>query len=102
MADATDYFDDNLDEVFINFVPDELVQSILNGTDPNLNLINTEVGTSDDSSRNVQKIVLKLSSEDVKSQSEVLWKEALQALLEDKPYFIGKEDIIQKRKETLT
>ena len=29
---AEDYFEDDLDDVIINFVPDELVQSIINGT----------------------------------------------------------------------
>ena len=64
---AEDYFDDDLDDVIINFVPDELVQSIINGTDPNLNFIHTEVGASDDSNKKVPKIVLKLTSKDVES-----------------------------------
>ena len=57
-----DYFDDDLDEVLINFIPDELVKSILDGTDPNLNLIHTEVEDTDDANKSVPKIVLKLSN----------------------------------------
>ena len=98
---AEDYFDDDLDDVIINFVPDELVQSIINGTDPNLNFIHTEVGASDDSNKKVPKIVLKLTSKDVESQSTELWKKAITSLQEDKSYFIGTEETVSKRKKTL-
>ena len=95
------YLNDDLDNVFIDFVPDELVKGIINGTDPNLDLLHTEIEQNDDQEKSVPKITLKLSSDEVKKMSEDLWSKALQFLQNDKSYFIAKKEVICKREESL-
>eukprot|EP00111_Clytia_hemisphaerica_P014360 TCONS_00042270-protein len=96
------YFNDDLDEVLISFIPDELVKSIKNGTDQNLNLVHTGICDKiNDATKKIPNIVLKLSADDVQEKSEKLWKSALSCLQDDRSFFIGDQCTIQKRKCTL-
>ena len=100
--DYSDYFDDNLDEIIINFVPDDLVKLINAGTHPGLDFINTEQGSSEDNtSTSLPKLNLLLTNEEVRDQTTQLWIRAIHCIDNDLSYFISDDVTVKKRKEAL-
>ena len=104
MADCEEFYDDNLDEIIISFIPSEMVTKISKGVHPALNFIRNEepeIEEKASSSATIGKIQLLKPREDTLTACFEFWKAALKSVQEDEIYKIGPESIINKRKSTI-
>lgn len=99
---VVDYFDDDLDEVIVTFIPEELVKIIGNGKDSNLDLINADPAHSDFTQRKIKTIDLKLSKDEICAKTFTIFETVLSSMKADGCYFVAAEETVEARKKAIT